>query len=409
MNKIIHIFGGGTISPIAPHLALTAPAYGGTARRLHQMVLDHPTNKMDPHLHLTKMCGKDWSAETNSDVGNQLGAAIKDPLTKVIIMNTALCDYQPASTFRQTRFDTSQGNIKLDITPSQKLVKYIRSKELGGRKDIFAVGFKTTHFATRQEMFTKGLNLLKSSSLNLVLVNDTGNTENMIVTPEESTYADGASRLDALYQLIDMTIARSHLTFTQSTVISGEPIKWDSPLIPHSIKVVVSYCISQNAYKPFKDATVGHFAVKLSDTEFLTSIRKSDFNKINEIGMVKVVTDGHDTVLAYGAKPSVGGQSQRIVFKDHPGYDCIVHFHCPLKDQPKEVIPVVSQKFIECGSHECGRNTSNGLKQFGNLQCVHLDNHGPNILFNKDINPQEVLDFIDNNFDLSKKTGGYTV
>jgi hypothetical protein len=35
-----------------------------------------------------------------------------------------------------------------------------------------------------------------------------------------------------------------------------------------------------------------------------------------------------------------------------------------------------------------------------------LDNHGPNIVFNHSIDPQEVIDFIVENFDLALKTGG---
>ncbi len=158
---------------------------------------------------------------------------------------------------------------------------------------------------------------------------------------------------------------------------------------------------------------MGHFAVKLSDTEFLSSIRKSNLNWIDKIGMVYVKTDGPDTVLAYGAKPSVGGQSQRIVFREHKGYDCIVHFHCPLKKNPIFNIPIVSQREVECGSHQCGQNTSSNLKDFciesTNIKAVYLDKHGPNILFNSKSNPQNVIDFIEQNFDLSKKTGGYQI
>jgi hypothetical protein len=116
-------------------------------------------------------------------------------------------------------------------------------------------------------------------------------------------------------------------------------------------------------------------------------------------------TDGPDSVTAYGAKPSVGGQSQRIVFHDHTDYDCIVHFHCPIKEG--SLVPVASQREFECGSHECGKNTSNHLKKFGNLSAVYLDQHGPNIVFHHSINPEEVISFIDCNFDLSKKTGGF--
>jgi len=231
----------------------------------------------------------------------------------------------------------------------------------------------------------------------------------MIVTPEEAAYHVTTDRDLALRQLVDIAWYRSHLTFTQSTVIEGKPISWNSDLVPNSLREAVNHCINGKAYKPFNGSTVGHFAVKLSDTEFLTSIRKSDFNKLDEIGLVKVITDGPDTVLAYGAKPSVGGQSQRIVFKDHPGFDAILHFHSPLKANHRDSIPVVSQREVECGSHQCGKNTSNGLKQFGNLKCVMLDSHGPNIVFNKDIDPKEVIDFIEANFDLAEKTGGYNI
>jgi hypothetical protein len=75
-----------------------------------------------------------------------------------------------------------------------------------------------------------------------------------------------------------------------------------------------------------------NFVPKVDDQTFVTSKRKTDFNRLPEVGMVLVKTDGPDTVLAYGAKPSVGGQSQRIIFKDHPGYDCVLHFHCKYTD-----------------------------------------------------------------------------
>jgi hypothetical protein len=38
-----------------------------------------------------------------------------------------------------------------------------------------------------------------------------------------------------------------------------------------------------------------------------------------------------------------------------------------------------------------------------------LDEHGPNIVFNRNINPQRVISFIDTFFDLSQKTGGLVV
>jgi hypothetical protein len=237
-----------------------------------------------------------------------------------------------------------------------------------------------------------------------VLANDVVTRTNMIITPEEAKYHITTNRDEALLQLVDMIYYRSQLTFTRSTVVDGQPVSWDSPLVFPALRTIVDYCVEQNAYKPFNGATVGHFACKIGECEFLTSIRKSNFNDLKTKGLVRVVTDGDDSVLAYGAKPSVGGQSQRIVFTEHPEYDCIVHFHCPIKSSSE--VPTVSQREYECGSHQCGANTSRGLKTFGNLSAVMLDNHGPNIVFNHNINPQEVIDFINTNFDLQGKTGG---
>jgi hypothetical protein len=209
---------------------------------------------------------------------------------------------------------------------------------------------------------------------------------------------------------------RSQLTFTRSTVVSGEPVPWDSPLVPEVLRQVVDYCISQGAYKRGPTgATVGHFACKLGSTTFLTSRRKVDFNDMAKVGLVKIETDGPDSVIAYGSKPSVGGQSQRIVFEEHEGYDCIVHAHVPLKDRYESYIrhdgsyddiPVISQREYECGSHQCGENTSDGLKEFPEygLKAVMLDKHGPNIVFSKDTTPNAVIAFIARNFDLFRKT-----
>ena len=333
----------------------------------------------------------------------------EDMDTKVIFFNVGLCDYDglimedggyTASGKYADRLHTSNGTQMMELIPKEKILKDIRT----GRKDIFLVAFKTTCGATEDEQYLAGLNLLKKGSCNLVLANDVKTRVNMIITPEEARYHVTTDRWEALTQLVDMTYYRSHLTFTRSTVVAGEPVKWDSELVYPTLRKVVDYCIGLNAYKPFNGATVGHFACKITETEFLTSIRKSNFNDLAKNGLVRVTTDGPDSVIAYGAKPSVGGQSQRYVFKQHPDYDCIVHFHCPIKEGSE--VPTVSQREYECGSHECGQNTSNGLKKFGNLSAVYLDNHGPNIVFNHSIDPYEVIQFINENFDLSDKTGG---
>lgn len=411
--KSLHIFGGGTFSHVRTHLALATPAFGTTAKSLYDFckVRFRDTTNL---IHLTKMADPQSKLVTNDDVRIKVDEIVKDLNTKIIFFNVALCDYDGEiaesrlvspgieSGKYAPRLKTSDGEQMMKLIPADKILRWIRAE----RKDIFLVAFKTTSNATEQEQYLAGLNLLKRNSCNLVLANDVVNHRNMIITPEEAKYCVTTDRYEALHELVDMAFHRSQLTFTRATVVEGHPIPWDSELVYPSLRTVVNHCISQGAYKPFNGATVGHFACKIGDNEFLTSIRKSNFNDLHKKGLVRVVTDTNDTVIAYGAKPSVGGQSQRIIFSDWKEleYDCIVHFHCPIKESSQ--VPVISQREYECGSHQCGQNTSNGLKQFGNLSAVMLDNHGPNIVFNHNINPQEVIDFIDDNFDLSDKTGG---
>lgn len=432
-RKKIHIITGGTVSHVAPHLALTAAAYGKVGAQLTGLCMALMP-ELDGVTHETRMASKGaGTLETNADVAALIDQLKADPSTKIIFMPVALCDFEVTRIEYEgpdgglisdtigkdrRRLQTSQGKHRLTMQPAPKLLPTIRN----GRKDIFLVGFKTTSGATEDEQYLAGLNLLKSSSCNLVLANDLKTRVNMIITPEEARYHVTTDRQLALRNLVEMTKLRSHLTFTRSTVVDGAAIPWGSAAVPAALRRVVDHCIGGGAYKPFRGATVGHFAAKLSDTEFLTSQRKTNFNDLARIGLVRIKTDGPDTVLAYGAKPSVGGQSQRIVFDEHRDLDCIVHFHCPLKPAAAcdadvcdpsctRGIPVVSQREYECGSHQCGQNTSRGLKEFklpsGSIWVVMLDQHGPNIVFHHSINPDDVIKFIDENFDLSAKTGGY--
>ena len=415
IKKQIHIYGGGTFSYVRTHLALAMPAFGETAKKLEILCKERFDN-MDVNLLLTKMADSNSKLVTNEDVEAHVLALKEDFNTKIIFFNVGMNDFdgeinenkRPSFFIPQPKDVSnkyaprlrSDEEYLLNLFPKKKVVKQIRE----GRKDIFLVAFKTTSGATEQEQYLAGLNLMKKNSCNLVLANDVVTRVNMIITPEEAKYHVTNDREEALKQLVDMTYYRSHLSFTHATVVDGTPVDWNSDAVFPSLREVVNFCINQSAYKPFNGATVGHFACKIGEKEFLTSIRKSNFNDLAKNGLVRVVTDTEDTVIAYGAKPSVGGQSQRIIFSEHNDYDCIVHFHCPIKANSE--VPVVSQREYECGSHECGKNTSNGLKRFGNLSAVMLDNHGPNIVFHHSINPQEVIDFIKENFDLSDKTGG---
>jgi hypothetical protein len=421
----IDIIGGGTVSHVRNHLALTAPAYGETARRIYEQVSQNISlhesidywSGMAPFLniHLTKMAnaGK-GDLETNEDISKLVDKLIADQNTHIIFFNPALVDFEGAITESDPyqdfdiitdsgkyneRLKTSNGEQSMLLWPASKILSKIRKE----RKDIFLVAFKTTCGATKDEQFLTGLHLLKSNSCNLVLANDTKTRMNMVITPEQARYHVTTDRKKALAGLVDMTMARAKGTFTHCTVNSKLGVPWNSPSIPQSLKIAVDYCIAQGAYKPFNGATVGHFAAKITNDWIATSIRKTNFNNLSDIGLALCQSKGANEIVSFGGKPSVGAQSQRIIFKEHPDAECILHFHCMPK--PGSKLSIREQRLVECGSHECGKNTSDGLVDVGNgIKCVYLDNHGPNIIFNKNTNPDDVIAFINQNFDLSKST-----
>ncbi len=444
---MIHIIGGGTFSHVRNHLALAAPAFGGTARYLEHAIIDamvaagtaieEQAERMI-ELHLTKMADSTSDLVTNQDVADLVDRLVADPTTRVIIMNAALCDYDayvgqkptepdllmnlalsdydaharvvltpgpdaPPSGAHAERLKTSDGEQSLVLLPANKIISRIRQT----RKDIFLVAFKTTTDATSDEQYAAGLHLLKANSANLVLANDTVTRNNMVITPEEARYHETTDRNTALKGLVDITLSRMTNTFTRSTVVDGPTVPWDSPDVPANLRAVVDHCIAAGAYKPFRGATVGHFATRVGENRILTSARKHDFNRLAEEGMVLVEYQDRDTVMAVGRKPSVGGMSQRIIFEQHPDADCIVHAHVPLRPNAPDVIPHAPQWPNECGSHQCGQNTSNGLQEVSTgIKAVMLDNHGPNIVFGRNVPAADVIDFIERNFDLSAKTGG---
>lgn len=416
MFKKIRVIGGGTLFHVRPHLTIGAPAYGNTAKIISGLTKKHfPWPEFMTFQHLTKMADPlNSNIETNEDISDLVDECIADPNTKVIFMSAALCDWNASvwsdwsinptelpSGKDEPRLRTQDGHVFLRLTPADKIINKIRKE----RKDIFLVGFKTTAGESSDEQFYAGLNLLKKNSCNLVLANDVHTRVNMIITPEQARYTVSTDRNLVLEDLVKMTLARSSLTFTRSTVVEGDPVAWSAPEIPDSLRTVVNYCIDKGAYKPFNGVTVGHFACKINNKTFLTSRRKTNFNNLNEIGLVKIETNGPDSIIAIGSRPSVGGMSQRIIFKYHPEMDCIVHFH--IEHKPEAKLSHRSQKYLECGSHQCGINTSEGLREeVSGIKCVFLDNHGPNIVFNRNIDPNKVIKFIDENFDFNKSTDG---
>ncbi len=143
------------------------------------------------------------------------------------------------------------------------------------RKDLFSIALKETFRGDNLFQYTNSLKICKNHSHNLVLSHDSESGLYMIIAPEEAAYHQTKDLDEVLENLVDMTLKRSHLTFTRSTVVAGESIDWNSELVPEALRKVVNYCISKNAYKVFNGSTVGHFAAKIDDRTFLTSKKQT--------------------------------------------------------------------------------------------------------------------------------------
>lgn len=403
-----YVYGGGTFSHVRAHLALAAPAFGGTARSLSQKLSNRLNGEI--HLRLTKMADQTSSLITNEDVENDIHRVLQDPETKVIVLSAALCDFEgqidevPSGKYA-TRLQSRNGNQTMHLSPSRKILREIRS----ARKDIYLVGFKTTAGASLEEQYHAALNLLKETSSNLIFSNDLISRRNMVVTPEMARYyvtQDREVTLDGLARLIQ---TRHNLSFTRTTVVGNslDLIPLRSSEVPRSFSEIVQYCVDNGAYVPFRGVTVGHFAYRESENSLLSSRRKTNYTAQGGTDLVRVDMTA-EKVIAHGAKPSAGTRSQWMILSDPKWknrFDCVVHFHCPLKDGHKNLIQVQSQHNYECGSHECGKNTLDGIRMMDDsIGAVMLDKHGPNIVFHHSVDPQQVIKFINLNFDLSKRT-----
>lgn len=427
--KKVYVLGGGTHFHVRPHLALSAPAGGKTARVIASMMVYWPNPLFadyEVNLRLTRMATPDSRLDTNEDVEKLVDQIIADPDSRMVFFSTALCDFEgsvletlnwgegavwtregpanhrTASGKDQKRLQSREGSQFMELIPAKKIIGKIRET----RKDIFLIGFKTTAGATEDMQFDAGLKLCKESHCNLVLANDVQTRMNMIITPEQARYSVTTDRDMVLRDLVEMAGKRSNGTFARCKIEDGELYEFNSPEIPDSLRQVVQSCVDKGAYQPFNGKCVGHFAVKKPDGSVLCSIRRSNYN--TGIKMVKMITLNERETIAYGARPSAGSRSQWIMFNRNPNLDCVVHFHCPLK--PGKQVSTRPQKFKECGSNECGVNTAEGLvpvSEDDSIYAVMLDNHGPNILFNSKVDPSRVIAFIDEHFDLSKTTRGY--
>lgn len=180
---MIHIFGGGTVSYVRSHLALCAPAYGNTARYLHRVLGDQGCPPGRLMLELTRMAAPQTSRlETNEDVAARLQDVLANPLTRAIVFNVALCDFQgqigedPSGKYAK-RLRSREAQLPMRLTPADKLLRRIKEQ----RPDIFLVGFKTTAGDESAEQAKLALRQIDETGADLVLANDTVTRNNLLM------------------------------------------------------------------------------------------------------------------------------------------------------------------------------------------------------------------------------------
>lgn len=404
MKTKIIILGGGTFNPISNHFAVSAPAFGKTAKEiyliLHEILEENKISKYDIELVRTAMASENSSLKSNEDVEQYIDGLLMDNSVKGIILNIAFCDFEfESGSFRGNRLETSNGSINLKLNPSKKIIDKIRKS----RPDIFLVGFKATTNKTEEEQFMIGLKMMKRSKCNLVLANDVITKNNIIITPEESYYKGADETRDsALRELCRIMIHRMNGTFEYTNFIKTKDSSMRSTSM--TFQKVIQFLIDTGGFieNNGNGFTPGHFCQKFGEEYFLSSQRFSNHNKVFENGLSKIHIDDNRYLTVEGSrKASVGARSQYTLLKNNPGYDCIIHTHNPLKNT--SIINTRPQKYLQCGSLECGLNTLHGLQEYGELKAVYLDKHGVNILFKSSSDPDTIINFIKDNIELGVK------
>lgn len=388
------IIGGGTINPIRNHLSLCAPAFGNTARKIHEMV-------EGSELVLTQMAdsNNEW-LRSNKDLESYIDRLLEDDEVKAIFMTSAVCDFEvEGGDFYGERLKTSEGGMALELKPSDKIISKIRVK----RPDIFLVGFKTTTGKSVEDQFLIGLEMMKRTKCNLVLANDTITRKNLILTPEETMYGDTTDRQDALKILVDIFLMRFGATYERTKFIEGPNVGFENT--SDTFIRVISFLIENGGFieNNSNGFTPGHFCYSIGENKFLSSQRKVNHNLALDAGMSLVtVLDGGQFQVEGTHKASVGARSQYLLLRDNPEHGCIVHTHNPLKEG--SYIHTVPQKPFQCGSLECGMNTANNMKRYGSLKAVYLEKHGLNLMFKADEDPDIVINFLKEHLVLGEKT-----
>lgn len=195
------IYSGGTFSYVRNHMALSAPAFGGSGRLLKTII---PNST----LVLTKMADSTSNIITNEDLLKDLTERLKDEEIQCIIMNAALCDFDGIiddipSGKHSKRLETRSETPLMKLTPANKVISSIKTI----RPDILVVGFKTT--CNQEEMLVEKAQRMLDSA-DIVIANDTGARINYIVTDRfiSRQFTSREALFEELYCTIDKLLTK---------------------------------------------------------------------------------------------------------------------------------------------------------------------------------------------------------
>lgn len=196
----ILILGGGTFYHVRNHMSIAAPAFGTTARWLHQQL----TNST---LVLTKMADYNSNLETNEDVESFLKDYLSNNLVKAVVMNVAMCDYDgwiddiPSGKHAQ-RLKSRVGQQQMQLLPSKKVIADIKKEH----PSVFLVGFKTTTHHSLEEQQAAALQMNQKSNCDLVFANDTVTRHNMLVDAKGTVLCASFDRSLVLKELVNQLL-----------------------------------------------------------------------------------------------------------------------------------------------------------------------------------------------------------
>lgn len=199
MSDKVVVFGGGTFNHISCHLSLAAPAFGATAKQLHQMFIE--AGPLESQLVLTKMADPSSKLVTNEDVAQYVEQMVKDKEVKIVVMNAAICDFEIENTTGESRLSSAKD---YPVT-----LKGIRGKILSSirqaRPDIILAGFKTTHGQSAATQLARAALSIHDNNLDIVFANDVQSRTNLLLNRFLSV--SRGTREELLKKLVDETIA----------------------------------------------------------------------------------------------------------------------------------------------------------------------------------------------------------